>query len=64
MDTIKCVVAIELNGLGVNRERLNEMLDIIKEQADSIEKQAFKLAGRKFCFLSNKEVSKVSNNIF
>lgn len=50
---------MELTGIGINLESLQELSAVLQQEMSSLEKRAFSLAGRKFSFTSSKEVAQV-----
>lgn len=58
MRSVLCLIQIESNGLGVDVNKLNKTIEIVRQQTSIIEKQAFDFAGRKFSFASSKDVAK------
>jgi hypothetical protein len=59
MPTIVILANMELKGVGINMNSLQELSIAIKSDLSRIEEKAFSLAGRKFNFYSPKEVSQV-----
>jgi len=50
---------MELSGIGIDIKSLQELSLIISNKMQSLETKAYNLAGRKFNFLSSKEVAQV-----
>lgn len=50
---------MELTGIGINLESLQELSVVLQKEITSLEQQAYSLAGRKFSFTSSKEVAQV-----
>ncbi|XP_011500903.1 PREDICTED: DNA polymerase theta-like [Ceratosolen solmsi marchali] len=59
MPTIIILANMELRGVGINMNSLQELSIAIKNDLSRIEEKAFNLAGRKFNFHSSKDVSQV-----
>lgn len=58
-ETLKCLARIELNGMSVQKEIIQQLSETLKHLCNTIEKKAFSLAGRHFNFISSTDVSKV-----
>jgi len=59
MKTIIILACMELSGIGIDIKSLQELSSIISNKIQSLETKAYNLAGRKFNFLSSKEVAQV-----
>jgi len=59
MKTIIILACMELSGIGIDIKSLQELLSVISNKMQSLETEAYNLAGRKFNFLSSKEVGQV-----
>ncbi|CAH0552774.1 unnamed protein product [Brassicogethes aeneus] len=59
MKTSLYLSKMELNGMGVSKQKMQELADTLKNQMDAIENKCYSLAGRRFNISSPAEVSKV-----
>lgn len=59
MRTVICLIENEIYGMAVDKNRMQLLVDLLRNQMRAIEKKAFTLAGRKFSFNSSHEVAKV-----
>lgn len=60
MGTLMLLARMELTGLGVSLNSLQELSDVIQREMSQLEKRAYSLAGRQFNFSSSKSVAQVS----
>ncbi|XP_017886855.1 DNA polymerase theta isoform X2 [Ceratina calcarata] len=56
MKTVTLLACMELNGLGVCLQALQDLSSVIRKEMLSLEERGYKLAGRKFNFASSKQV--------
>ncbi|XP_046614510.1 DNA polymerase theta [Neodiprion virginianus] len=56
---VSTLARMELTGIGLNLESLQELSAVLQEEMSSLEQRAYSLAGRKFSFTSSKEVAQV-----
>lgn len=56
---VTILACMELLGISVNLKSLQELLSVVSSEMLSLETKAYDLAGRKFNFLSSKEVGQV-----
>lgn len=59
MKIIIILACMELSGIGINPKALQGLSSTILNKMQSLETQAYELAGKKFNLLSSKEVSQV-----
>lgn len=59
MGSMLCLAKMELNGFGVDKPEFEKLSDHLRRQANLLQEQAYSLAGRRFSFLSAKEVATV-----
>ncbi|XP_015110592.1 DNA polymerase theta [Diachasma alloeum] len=59
MPTVVLLSRMELTGLGVNLQALQELSSVIQDELSSIESKAYALVGKKFNFSSSKSVAGV-----
>lgn len=57
---VLCLIENELTGLGVDSDKMNDLVSTLQDHIYEIEKHAYKLAGRHFSFTSSKDCAKVS----
>ncbi|XP_076643351.1 DNA polymerase theta [Halictus rubicundus] len=59
MKTVILLACMELTGLGVSLKSLQDLSSAVHQEIISLEERSYALSGRKFNFLSSKEVGKV-----
>lgn len=53
-----CLASMEVDGIGINTEITNDLINTLKQQQNDFEKFAFSLAGRRFSMQSSRDVAK------
>ena len=59
MPALLCLVRVELNGIGFNRDEAERLRDLLEQQLTALEQHAYKIAGHTFSLTSSADVSKV-----
>ncbi|KAF5305477.1 hypothetical protein FQA39_LY01568 [Lamprigera yunnana] len=59
MKSLLCIIKMELNGIKVNLNQLQLLVDTLKKECENLQNKAFSHAGRRFSFTSSIEVAKI-----
>jgi DNA polymerase theta len=61
MPALLCLVQMELNGIGLNRNEAERLRGMLEQQLKALEQYAYELAGHTFSLTSSADVSKVKS---